>query len=217
MRNLKIIWISHLRKPCLPTGFPGGASGQKKMPASVGDARDVGLIPRSGRSPGEENGNPCQYSCLENSMGRGALWATVCGVPKSQTRLSQTQCSPRVKNNLPKTTELVTNRVSVSWLMVKVHFSDTRQPRWVKREISLSWYGYFFPSHLCLKCLIFKSHSLEKNKKPACLFIYLFGCPGSVLRQVGSRSLTRDQTWAPALEAWSLSHWTTGEVPKSNS
>ena len=40
--------------------------------ASAGDIRDVGSIPGSGRSPGEENGNPLQYSCLENPMGRGA-------------------------------------------------------------------------------------------------------------------------------------------------
>ena len=46
------------------------------------DKRDVGLIPRSGRSPGEGNGNPLQYSCLGNSMDRGALWATVHGVAK---------------------------------------------------------------------------------------------------------------------------------------
>ena len=44
----------------------------KNLPANAGDARDVGLIPGSGRSPGERNGNPLQYSCLENSMDRGA-------------------------------------------------------------------------------------------------------------------------------------------------
>ena len=49
---------------------------------------DLGLIPGSGRSPGEGNGNPLQYSCLENPMDRGAWWATVHGVAKSQTRLS---------------------------------------------------------------------------------------------------------------------------------
>ena len=49
---------------------------------------DLGSIPGSGRSPGEGNGNPVQYSCLENPMDRGAWWATVHGVAKSQTRLS---------------------------------------------------------------------------------------------------------------------------------
>ena len=48
----------------------------------------LGLIPGSGRSPGEGHGNPFQYSCLENPMDRGAWWATVHGVAKSQTRLS---------------------------------------------------------------------------------------------------------------------------------
>ena len=55
----------------------------------IGDARDVRSIPASGRYPGEGNGNPLQYSCLENSMDRGAWWATVHGVAKSQTRLKQ--------------------------------------------------------------------------------------------------------------------------------
>ena len=49
--------------------------------------RDTGLIPGSGRSPGEGDGNPLQYSCLENPMVRGAWWATVHRVPKSQTEL----------------------------------------------------------------------------------------------------------------------------------
>ena len=50
--------------------------------------RQEDSIPGSGRSLGEENSNPLQYSCLENSMDRGAWWATVHGVTKSQTRLS---------------------------------------------------------------------------------------------------------------------------------
>ena len=57
----------------------------KNQPANAGDIRDVGLIPELGRSPEEENGNPLQYSCLENPMDRGAWQATVRGVAKSQT------------------------------------------------------------------------------------------------------------------------------------
>ena len=49
--------------------------------------RDVGLIPKLGRSPGGRNGSPFQYSCLENPMDRGAWWATVCGIAKRWTRL----------------------------------------------------------------------------------------------------------------------------------
>jgi len=59
----------------------------KKMPTSVGDRRDVGLIPGLGRSPGGGHGNPLQYSCLENSMDRGAWQATVHRVRKSRTGL----------------------------------------------------------------------------------------------------------------------------------
>ena len=56
--------------------------------ASVCNAEDPGSIPGSGRSPGEGNGSPLQYSCLENPMDGGAWWATVHGVAKSWTLLS---------------------------------------------------------------------------------------------------------------------------------
>ena len=56
----------------------------KNPPANAGDP---GSIPGSKRSPGEGSGNPLQYSCLENSVDRGAWWATVHGVAKNQTRL----------------------------------------------------------------------------------------------------------------------------------
>ena len=62
-------------------GFPSGTE-VKNLPANAGD---VGSVPGSGRSPGEGNGNPVQYSCLEDPMDRGAWWATVRGVSKSQT------------------------------------------------------------------------------------------------------------------------------------
>ena len=52
----------------------------KNPPANVGDIRDAGLIPGSGRSPGGGHGHLLQYSCLENLMGRGGWWATVHGV-----------------------------------------------------------------------------------------------------------------------------------------
>ena len=65
-------------------GFPGGP----EVKASACNAGDLGLIPGLGRSPGEGNDNPLQYSCLENPMDRGAWWGTVHGVPKSRTRLS---------------------------------------------------------------------------------------------------------------------------------
>ena len=60
-------------------GFPGGADGEE----SACRSGDPGLVPGSGRSPGEGNGNPLQCSCLENPMDRGAWRATVHGVSKS--------------------------------------------------------------------------------------------------------------------------------------
>jgi len=60
----------------------------RNLLANEGDIRDVGSIPRSGRSPGEGNDNPLQYSCLENPTDRGAWSATGHGVAKGRTRLS---------------------------------------------------------------------------------------------------------------------------------
>jgi len=64
-------------------GFPGGSDGKE----SAYNSRDLGSIPGSGRSPGEGNGNPLKYSCLENSMDRRAWQATVYEVTKSWTQL----------------------------------------------------------------------------------------------------------------------------------
>ena len=72
-------------------GFPGVS----EVKASACNAGDPGLIPGSGTSAGEGNGNPLQYSCLENPVDREAWWATVHGVTKSWTRLST-----RVLNNV---------------------------------------------------------------------------------------------------------------------
>ena len=60
----------------------------KNPPVNAGDARGAGSIPGSGRSPRKGNGNPLQYSCLGNSMDRGAWWAIVHGVSESQIQLS---------------------------------------------------------------------------------------------------------------------------------
>ena len=61
--------------------FPGGSDGEE----SAYNAGDLGSVPGWGRYPGEENGNPLQYSCLENPKDRGTLWATVHGVTKSRS------------------------------------------------------------------------------------------------------------------------------------
>ena len=79
----------------------------KNLPFNAGE---TGLIPGSGRSPGDGNGNPLQYSCLGSPMVRGAWWATVQQVSKSQTRLNTKQQHSRVHTNtlIPMNTQLQT-------------------------------------------------------------------------------------------------------------
>ena len=68
-------------------GFPGGAS-SKETTCQLRRLKRLGFDPWVGKSPGGEHGNPLQYSCLENPIDRGAGWAIVYGVAKSQTQLS---------------------------------------------------------------------------------------------------------------------------------
>ena len=70
---LNLSKVNIIRESERKRGFPGGLDGKE----SAYNARDLGLIPGSGRSPGERNGNPLQYSCLENSMDRGACQVSV--------------------------------------------------------------------------------------------------------------------------------------------
>ena len=70
------------------SGFPSGAS--DNPPASAGDVRDTGLIPGSGRSPGDGDGNPFQYSCLENPMDKRSLVA----------ELDTTEAAERIRTSL---------------------------------------------------------------------------------------------------------------------
>ena len=85
---------NHGQKPkiLLIMGLPSWLS-DKESAASAGDTGDVGSIPGSGRSPRGGNDNPLQYSCLGNPMDRGAWWATVHGVAKSQTGLRNCACT----------------------------------------------------------------------------------------------------------------------------
>ena len=74
----------------------------KNPPANTGDVRDVGLIPGLERSPGEENGNPFQYSCLENPMERGAWQATIHRVTKSWAQLKPLSTLAKYKGFITK-------------------------------------------------------------------------------------------------------------------
>ena len=72
------VWWWEKIKVCLLWGLPGGSDGKE----SACNARDPSSISGLGKSPGEQNGNPLQYSCLEKSIDRGVWWATVHGVTK---------------------------------------------------------------------------------------------------------------------------------------
>ena len=88
-------WVLNLLPPASVYCYPVPGSGAfhvalvvKNLPANARDKGDMGSIPGSGRSPGGENGNLLQYSCLENPTHRGAWRTTVCGVSKSRAQLS---------------------------------------------------------------------------------------------------------------------------------
>ena len=74
-------WSAFFQSLSFNSGFLGGSDDKE----SACNAEDLGSIPGSGRFPGEGNGSPLQYSCLGDSMGRGAWWATVHGVAESDT------------------------------------------------------------------------------------------------------------------------------------
>ena len=129
-----------MRRKCLP----GGISGKE----SACQARDTSSIPGSGRPPGERNGNPLQYSCLENPMDRGAWQATVHRVAKSQTRLTwlSTHAHMSQKDYEQMTMMCVTSELSEAYksgnpgsheLRGDDRISKERNPgfRWHKREL----------------------------------------------------------------------------------
>ena len=90
------------------SAFPGGSDGK------ASHAGDLGSIPGLGRSPGEGNGNPLQYSCLENPMDGGAWLAIVHGVAKSRTRLSDFTITITNNQNLRKYIIYNSNKNTVS-------------------------------------------------------------------------------------------------------
>ena len=145
----------------------------KRLSSSIGllcsgkesacNAGDLGSIPESGRSSGEGNGNPLQYSCLENSMDRGAWWATVHGVTKSQTRLRLTYThrlpsgAASGRRNSSVLAELQTEYVILNMFLAppiylsRLLFSLLMLMDWPTRDL-----GTFLPS-VSKGCLLFKT------------------------------------------------------------
>jgi len=118
--------------------YAGGFSGLKKttnLPANEGDVRDAGSIPGLGKCPGEEHGNPLQYSCLENPTDIGAWWAIVHEVEKNQTRLKQLSTEHQylthaLQNTMSKKEATLPSRV---FLMLLLH-SSIRCIRWSSNQ-----------------------------------------------------------------------------------
>ena len=110
-------WTDHPHLPLSSTlkisVFPGGSDG-KKSAYNVGDPS---WIPGSGRSPGEGNGNPLQYSCQENSMDRGVWWATVHGIAESDTTKWQ-----RVRHDWVAHTQLSSGLHYFQWYVLPFYF-----------------------------------------------------------------------------------------------
>ena len=101
--------------------FPGGPV-VKNPPANAGARGDVGSVPGSGRCPGEEDGNPLQYSCLGNPMDREAWRAAVHGVTKSWVQLgnwAQTQGMVPKSETWPRPVITVTSQRTVCWCMLQ--------------------------------------------------------------------------------------------------
>ena len=134
----------------------------KNLPSNSGDARDMGLIPESGRFTGEENGNPFQYSCLGNPMEREGWWATVYGITKSWTWLSVhgTDASPPLplKKKKNKTFHPWPKKFSYSWSLHSVlpPLTAVCRQAWQpwnlhdKTDRVLLWKEYLFLNH-CLR------------------------------------------------------------------
>ena len=105
----------------------------KNPPTNAGDVRDLGPIPGSGRCPIGGHGNPLQYSCLEKTMDREAWRATVHGVAKSQTRLSDFTCSSSFSSWYKYFMNHITNTEDLIRLDRKPHFPT--KPEITRKDI----------------------------------------------------------------------------------
>ena len=122
--------------PSAYLGFPGGSDGKD----SACKARDLGSIPGSGQSPGEGNGNPIQYSCLENPVDRGAWWATVHSVAELNTTewLTHTSACLRLLMFLPAR-QFTMCIIMGGWIVClhPLRSSGARSTKWTSRAADL--------------------------------------------------------------------------------
>ena len=170
-------------------GFPSG-SVVKNQSTSEGNARDTGSIPGLGRSHGEEDGSLFQYSCWDNSMDRGAWWATVHGVAKESDTTQQLNRKPASKQPVSETT--TTENLDQSPLLPEPAWAAiTPSPGWLRQQIFIShsargWKSGLLdqgasmveflvrePSRLCPQMTF--SWCLHTERKNPSLFLFLKG------------------------------------------
>ena len=126
-------------------GFPGGAV-VKNTPANAGHSEDMGSISRLGRSPGGGNGNPLQYSCLENSTGRGTWQATMHGVSK---RLCESPESPQLHTAHSIPPSVNSSALTFHWILVS--FSSFCRPFFSAFSLHLASLIFFSLPDQCVK------------------------------------------------------------------
>ena len=124
--------------------FPQWVWGASQVTQTVESARNVGhpgLNPGSGRSPGERNGTPLQYSCLENSMDGGALWATVHGVTKSWTGLSDFIFTFTFNESIQhiKVFKVAKKRQAQIAFKIEIYWKSTWESRKRKSHLLTTW------------------------------------------------------------------------------
>ena len=139
----------------MKTLFPGGSDGKE----SACSAADLGSIPGSGRSPGEGNGNPLQYSCLENPMDRGAWRATVHGVARVRHDLvTKPPIPPPVKTLVIHATGTEMARDVVLTCFRQQALKQTMQPHALAYSVPSAW----TPHHHLLVLSLAESSSSSK-------------------------------------------------------
>ena len=149
-------------------GFPH-SSVHKESACSAGD---LGPIPGSGRAPGERNGNPLQYPCLENPIDRGAWWAAVDGVAKSRAQLSNEHTAKSISYTYTRVPSFIRCPSQLVWAIFQRPLCKYGLPPLPSSQAQLSLVcgpNLFLshPSHLLSSCLCFYSSPLSSTLPPA--------------------------------------------------
>ena len=186
---MKLKKLTAAFKPCWASQVALVVKKKKKnLPTNAGNTRDMGSITGSGRSPGGGNGNPLQYSCLENFMDRGAWWPTVCGVTKwSEVKVAQSCLT--LYDPMDYTVHGILQARILEWVAYPFS-SGSSQPR--NRTGVFCIAGGFFASWATTKALIVKreaTRSLKESDTAEWLSTHNIYCPCIVCKALCQSSL----------------------------